>query len=149
MEVRAEVNPTALASAILWTLWSGHPDAALLKQYADSAKVPVVIAWAVAKVESGVRADNHARGTHKEIGRMQLRRVHENSFRTQCGPLPLTDYLTNICVGMFLLRKHYAATGSWEAAIRRYNGGGAATALYLRKVEAEIGRIALRMLEGK
>ena len=136
------------ALALLWTLVTGHPDAALLRQYADSAKVPPVIMWAVASVESGHGPNNRARGKHGEVGRMQVRAAHAGAFRATCGPLPLTDYHTNVCVGAFLLRRHYEATGLWASAIRRYNGQGAATTAYLAKVEAEIGRIVL-LAEGR
>ncbi len=137
------MNYGLLASAVLWTLWTGHPDAALLKQFADSAGVPPIFAWAVAAVESGHHADNKARGTHGEIGRMQLKLLWTHAFKAECGSLPLTDYLTNICKGMFLLRTSFDATGSWEQALRRYNGAGPNATRYVRAVEQEIGRIEL------
>ena len=131
--------------AFLWTFVSGHPDAALLKMYADSARVPVAVAWAVATVESGVVPNNAARGRHGEIGRMQMQPQHAPAFIAECGTKPLTDYHTNLCKGMFLLRSHYLRTRDWRAAILRYNGSGPATEVYLLKVEREIGRMWLRL----
>lgn len=134
------------AVVLLWTLISGHPDAAVLKQFADSAGVPVEIAWAIAAVESGHGPHNHARGKAGEIGRFQLKRHHSAAFAAECGTAPLTDYLTNVCKGLHLLRSHFDSTGDWRLAIRRYNGRGPATLVYLQKVEREIGRMALQRL---
>lgn len=143
------MTPELTPLALLWALVTGHPDAWLIKGYADSARVPAPIAWAMVTVESGHAANNSARGRHGEIGRWQIKRIHESAFRTQCGSRPLTDYATNLCVGAHLLRRHYDATGSWELAIRRYNGTGRATDVYLQKVQREMGTIALRLLEAQ
>lgn len=142
------VNPELAPLALLWSLATGHPDAWVLKQYADSAGVPPVVGWAIATTESGHGPHNSARGRHGEIGRMQLRRLHEGRFAEKCGSRPLTEYYTNICVGMHLLRSHYDATGDWALAIRRYNGSGPATLIYLSKIEREIGAITLRLMGG-
>lgn len=129
---------------LLWQLVSGHPDAAVIKQYADSAGVPPLLAWAVARVESGVVPNNLARGRHGEVGRFQLRHIHSRAFTQPCGAKPLSDYHTNICKGLFLLRSHFDRTQDWRLAIRAYNGSGPATLTYLTKVECEIGRMVLR-----
>lgn len=142
------VSPEIALSALLYALATGHPDAALIKQYADSAKVPPVLAWALVATESGHGANNHARGKHGEVGRMQLRRFHAGRFSARCGSLPLTDYRTNLCVGLHLLRSHYEAAGSWPLAVRRYNGSGVATLTYLGKVEREVGAITMRLMNG-
>ena len=132
------------ACALLWSCLTGHPDAVVLARYADSARVPHVIAWALVAVESGHAANNRARGAHGEIGRLQVRRVHRGRFAHACGRKPLTDYRTNVCVGLFLLRSYYERTGSWESAIQRYNGRGPGAVRYLGKVQREIGRLTLR-----
>lgn len=141
------MTPELSPLALLYALATGHPDAAVLKQYADSARVPPMVVWAVARVESGTAPNNLARGRHGEIGRMQLRAAWSKSFAAVCGTRPLTDYRTNICKGAFLLRWHYDHTGSWSTAIQRFNGSGPATVVYLTKVECEIGRMVLRLAQ--
>jgi hypothetical protein len=87
------------------------PDADLLARYADSADVPTMVALAIAAVESGYRGGNHWLGQRGEIGRMQIRPdVWQRAFRSQCGTKPLTDYSTNVCKGMFILRHWYDQT---------------------------------------
>ncbi|MBI4503345.1 MAG: transglycosylase SLT domain-containing protein [Gemmatimonadetes bacterium] len=117
----------------------GVADGALLRRFADSAGVPLPIALAVATVESGQLGGNHWRGRHGEVGRMQIRpRIWRWSFQQECGPRPLTDYVTNVCKGMFILKHWYGETGSWAGAVRRYNGRGIKTRTYLAKVTREL-----------
>lgn len=138
--------PQIIAAATALLALSGHPDASLLKQYADSARVPVEIVWAVAEIESGHRANNLARGAAGEIGRFQLKAFWSNSFRSVCGNAPVEDYKSNLCRGSFLLAYCHRRSGSWHSAIACYNGRGPRAEAYVKRVEAVLGRIYLKEL---
>jgi hypothetical protein len=121
----------------------GHADGGLLKRFADSAGVPLPLALAVAAVESGYRGGNEWRGSTGEVGRMQIQpRLWQSAFRRECGSGPVTDYQTNVCKGMFILRYWHGRTGSWLGAIRRYNGRGVAGRLYVSRVKRELRLLA-------
>lgn len=121
---------------------AGHADGTLLKKFADSAGVPTSVAFAVAAVESGYLGGNQWRGKSGEVGRMQIDpRLWESSFRRECGNGSLADYQANVCKGMFILRFWHDRTGSWLSAVRRYNGRGPSSRLYLTKIRREVRRL--------
>ena len=124
---------------------AGIADGGLVQRFADSAGVPLTIALAVAAVESGYAGGNAWRGSAGEVGRMQVTpRLWERSFSRECGPGPLTDYVTNVCKGMFILRYWHQRTGSWEAAVRRYNGRGPEGRVYVHRVRRIARTLAQR-----
>ena len=82
-------------------------------------RVPFEIALAVATVESGcdhnIRDNRNKNGT-RDIGYMQLNSLYHDERAAR-------DIEWNIYSGVKYLRKMYEETGSWMAAIVRYNAG--------------------------
>lgn len=78
--------------------------------------VPVQLALAVSRVEN-TRGDPKARGSAGEVGLMQVHPLAHN-----LDPKQLEDPAFNADYGVRLLRGLFENYGSWEKAIRAYNG---------------------------
>jgi len=130
---------------IVWTLATGHPDAAALAAFADSARVPHTVVWAIAWQESRHNTNPALRGSAGEWGRMQ---ILPSTARHICPTLDVRTYLGNVACGVRLLRGHYARTGSWVLAIRAYQCPRCPRdTAYQRSVLERVGRIELRLKE--
>ena len=139
------VTPADLALGLLWTLATGHPDAALLAAYADSAHVPHTVVWAIAWQESRHNLNPAVRGRAGEIGRLQ---VLPRTAKTFCADLDIYTYSGNVKCGVRLLRGHFQRRGSWAAAIRAYQCPTCTRDTpYQRSVLERVGRIELRLKE--
>ena len=165
------------AIQVSYSTVSGLQDADSLTQAASEFGVPPVIVWAIARVESGVRGRNTARGAGvvvpkrdvhgdsigtkvicQAIGRMQIlpcyvdsnKKIHWLSWTKltpHCAIKSLYEYSSNIRCGAAILAYQRRQVGSWSLAIRRYNGAGPQAELYGYSAEAIIGQITLRILE--
>jgi soluble lytic murein transglycosylase-like protein len=139
--------PPSLLTALLLSMQTGHPDAALQVAAAQQAGVPPIVALSVVEVESG-RKLLPPDGAAGEVGRWQVRpELWGASFTRACGAASLRDPVKNACVGAHILRGCYDRLGSWPLAVRCFNGDirDRRTARYLAKVERALGRLTLRI----
>lgn len=139
-----------------WLLWSFlvnavagvHIDGEQLRQAARREGIPMIVMEAVAAVESGYSGGNTWRGTHGEIGRMQIK--IKTARGVGCGePVRLEEYDYNIVCGAKILHWCRARYSDWSRAIRCYQAITIPefTREYLVKVQREIGRITLAHLD--
>lgn len=138
--------------AVLWSLLAGSlagmpADRAELRAAARWHGVPPIIMEAVAVRESGYRGGNAHRGTHGEIGRMQIK-VSTARLVGCVEPVEqkLHEYGANIACGARLLRWCWEQQWRrWSRAVMCYNGIAMppSTQTYLAQVEREIGRLVL------
>ena len=133
----------------MYALATGHPDAWLLKQYADSARVPPVLVWAVAYQESEHNLNPALRGHHCaklptcEVGRFQ---ILPSTAKVRCPDLNVFIYRDNIKCGVRYLRYWYDVQGSWEEAVRAYQCPKCKWRTpYEKDVMAIVGRFELRL----
>lgn len=140
-------------------------DAQTLALAAETAGVPKVVGLAVAWEETrdgsrgnsylgaGLAVFDSASGRTKrvcrELGRMQVNPCyHWTYISPSCARDSLRVYSSNVRCGMTILRRRYEEVGSWQEAIRRYNGRGPKADDYLRRVLATIGRLTLESQEA-
>ena len=145
------MTPTDLALGLLWTLATGHPDAALLAAYAGAARVPREGVWAIAWQETrhnlnpGIRGGLCRGKRDCEVGRMQ---VKPSTARRVCPSLDIFTYDGNVRCSVGLLRSLYERRGSWALAIRAYQCPSCTHAtVYEKSVVSKIGYIELRLKE--
>jgi len=99
---------------------------AIVSRYAATYGVPVSLAHAVIGVESNYNAS--ARGSHGEIGLMQIKPATARMMGYSGSASGLFDPETNIKYGMMYLAKaHQLGGGATCGTILRYNAGHAAT----------------------
>ena len=129
---------------MLYALVTGHPDAWRLKAYADSARVPPVVAWALAWQESRNNLNAGVRGRHGEWGRLQ---VMSATARVVCPTLDIRTYEGNVACGLRYLRRQFEVRGSWEAAVRAYQCPACRQRTdYERSVMETVGRFTSRLM---
>ncbi len=84
--------------------------------------VPAVLALAVAQVENP-RADSTAVSRRGAVGLMQVMAgMHLPLIRRECRNRHIVERRCNIRVGLIILRSYYDSLGTWEQALRAYNG---------------------------
>ncbi|WP_165645170.1 lytic transglycosylase domain-containing protein, partial [Oharaeibacter diazotrophicus] len=112
---------------------------ALVRSHAEAAGVPADLAEAVVKVESNFNP--RARGSHGEVGLMQIKPSTARAIGYRGTTAALYDPDTNLAWGMRYLARAYAlADGDTCGAILRYNGGHAARKM-TRQASAYCGRV--------
>ncbi|MDQ0454783.1 lytic transglycosylase domain-containing protein [Rhizobium paknamense] len=116
----------------------------LVANYAQQYGVPVELAQAVVKIESGYNPK--ARGTHGEIGLMQIKPATARAMGYSGSVAGLYDPETNLKYGMkYLAMAHQLGGGTTCGAILRYNAGHGATRMnavskqYCGQVQAMLG----------
>jgi len=135
-------------------------DTAQLNDAARLNNVPPVVMQAVAWMESrDGRRGNEYRGPGREqcdsagcrrvcreIGRMQINPCIQWSIPV-CNGVDIRRYFGNIRCGAAILAARRVKYGSWESAIRHYNGSGPLAERYLQTALAYIGRRTLTEVE--
>ncbi len=105
---------------------SGSSYSALISKYANQYDVPVALATAVIRVESNFNP--MARGTHGEIGLMQIKPATARMMGYSGSAKGLFDPETNIKYGMkYLAAAHDLGGGQTCNTILKYNAGHGAT----------------------
>ncbi|MEK1898900.1 MAG: lytic transglycosylase domain-containing protein [Rhizobium sp.] len=105
---------------------SGNSYSALISKYANQYDVPVALATAVIRVESNFNP--MARGSHGEIGLMQIKPATARMMGYSGGAKGLFDPETNIKYGMkYLAAAHDLGGGQTCNTILKYNAGHGAT----------------------
>jgi soluble lytic murein transglycosylase-like protein len=105
---------------------SGDSYSALISKYANQYDVPVALATAVIRVESNFNP--MARGSHGEIGLMQIKPATARMMGYSGGAKGLFDPETNIKYGMkYLAAAHDLGGGQTCNTILKYNAGHGAT----------------------
>jgi len=105
---------------------SGNSYSALISKYANQYDVPVALATAVIRVESNFNP--MARGTHGEIGLMQIKPATARMMGYSGSAKGLFDPETNIKYGMkYLAAAHDLGGGQTCNTILKYNAGHGAT----------------------
>ncbi|WP_132956213.1 transglycosylase SLT domain-containing protein [Rhizobium sp. BK251] len=103
-----------------------NPYSVLISKYAGQYGVPVELATAVVQVES--RFNPNARGSHGEIGLMQIKPATARMMGYSGKAKGLYDPETNIKYGMkYLAAAHELGGGETCDTILKYNAGHAAT----------------------
>ncbi|WP_064694704.1 lytic transglycosylase domain-containing protein [Rhizobium aegyptiacum] len=105
---------------------SGNSYSALISKYANQYAVPVALATAVIRVESNFNPN--ARGSHGEIGLMQIKPATARMMGYSGSAKGLFDPETNIKYGMkYLAAAHDLGGGETCNTILKYNAGHGAT----------------------
>lgn len=105
---------------------SGNSYSALIGKYAKQYNVPVALANAVIRVESNYNPN--ARGSHGEIGLMQIKPATARMMGYSGSAKGLFDPETNIKYGMkYLAAAHDLGGGETCNTILKYNAGHGAT----------------------
>jgi soluble lytic murein transglycosylase-like protein len=105
---------------------SGNSYSALIAKYAKQYDVPVALANAVIRVESNYNPQ--ARGSHGEIGLMQIKPATARMMGYSGSAKGLFDPETNIKYGMkYLAAAHDLGGGQTCNTILKYNAGHGAT----------------------
>lgn len=105
---------------------SGNSYSALISKYAKQYDVPVALANAVIRVESNFNP--RARGSHGEIGLMQIKPATARMMGYSGSAKGLFDPETNIKYGMkYLAAAHDLGGGETCNTILKYNAGHGAT----------------------
>ena len=105
---------------------SGNSYSALISKYANQYDVPVALATAVIRVESNFNP--MARGSHGEIGLMQIKPATARMMGYSGGAKGLFDPETNIKYGMkYLAAAHDLGGGQTCNTILKCNAGHGAT----------------------
>jgi len=121
--------------------------AACATRAAEAFQIPrLVIAavWAHENGRVGVCSPPNANGT-RDCGPMQVNTVQIADYAAFGVTLEglRDDACVNFAVAAHLLRRHHAATGSWEAAVGRYHSRTPPLAeRYLGHVRRALGRVA-------
>ncbi len=111
----------------------------LVREKAQKYGVPVNIVLAVIEQESGFnpRAYNVNRDGTKDVGLMQVNFHHNERLMKEYGvssPEDLFNPELNVELGVRILSENYRRYGSWELAIKAYNGIRADNWDYVKKV---------------
>ncbi|MGR9247118.1 lytic transglycosylase domain-containing protein [Rhizobium leguminosarum] len=105
---------------------SGNSYSALISKYANQYDVPVALASAVIRIESNFNPN--ARGSHGEIGLMQIKPATARMMGYSGSAKGLFDPETNIKYGMkYLAAAHDLGGGQTCNTILKYNAGHGAT----------------------
>ncbi|WP_027683732.1 lytic transglycosylase domain-containing protein [Rhizobium leguminosarum] len=105
---------------------SGNSYSALISKYANQYDVPVALASAVIRIESNFNPN--ARGSHGEIGLMQIKPATARMMGYSGSATGLFDPETNIKYGMkYLAAAHDLGGGQTCNTILKYNAGHGAT----------------------
>ncbi|WHO74943.1 lytic transglycosylase domain-containing protein [Rhizobium sp. BT03] len=105
---------------------SGNSYSALISKYANQYNVPVALATAVIRIESNFNPN--ARGSHGEIGLMQIKPATARMMGYSGSAKGLFDPETNIKYGMkYLAAAHDLGGGETCNTILKYNAGHGAT----------------------
>ncbi|TAX56520.1 lytic transglycosylase domain-containing protein [Rhizobium leguminosarum] len=105
---------------------SGNSYSALISKYANQYEVPVALATAVIRIESNFNPN--ARGSHGEIGLMQIKPATARMMGYSGSAKGLFDPETNIKYGMkYLAAAHDLGGGETCNTILKYNAGHGAT----------------------
>ena len=105
---------------------SGNSYSALISKYANQYDVPVALATAVIRIESNFNPN--ARGSHGEIGLMQIKPATARMMGYSGSAKGLYDPETNIKYGMkYLAAAHDLGGGETCNTILKYNAGHGAT----------------------
>lgn len=105
---------------------SGNSYSALISKYANQYDVPVALATAVIRIESNFNP--MARGSHGEIGLMQIKPATARMMGYSGSAKGLFDPETNIKYGMkYLAAAHDLGGGQTCNTILKYNAGHGAT----------------------
>ncbi|TBY76432.1 lytic transglycosylase domain-containing protein [Rhizobium leguminosarum] len=105
---------------------SGNSYSALISKYASQYDVPVALATAVIRIESNFNPN--ARGSHGEIGLMQIKPATARMMGYSGSAKGLFDPETNINYGMkYLAAAHDLGGGETCNTILKYNAGHGAT----------------------
>ncbi|QND13296.1 lytic transglycosylase domain-containing protein [Rhizobium leguminosarum bv. trifolii] len=105
---------------------SGNSYSALISKYANQYDVPVALATAVIRIESNFNPN--ARGSHGEIGLMQIKPATARMMGYSGSAKGLFDPETNIKYGMkYLAAAHDLGGGQTCNTILKYNAGHGAT----------------------
>lgn len=106
--------------------------------------VPVMLAIAVARVENPL-ADSTAVSRRGAVGLMQIMAgVHLALIQRECRYRHILERRCNVRVGLLILKNYGDSLGSWEQALRAYNGAldyQSAGDRYVAAVEHRGGRI--------
>lgn len=101
---------------------SGNSYSALISKYASQYDVPVALATAVIRIESNFNPN--ARGSHGEIGLMQIKPATARMMGYSGSAKGLFDPETNIKYGMkYLAAAHDLGGGETCNTILKYNAG--------------------------
>ncbi|TAV90377.1 lytic transglycosylase domain-containing protein [Rhizobium leguminosarum] len=105
---------------------SGNSYSALISKYANQYEVPVALATAVIRIESNFNPN--ARGSHGEIGLMQIKPATARMMGYSGSAKGLFDPEINIKYGMkYLAAAHDLGGGETCNTILKYNAGHGAT----------------------
>ncbi|MBY5623183.1 lytic transglycosylase domain-containing protein [Rhizobium leguminosarum] len=105
---------------------SGNSYSVLISKYAHEYDVPVALATAVIRIESNFNPN--ARGSHGEIGLMQIKPATARMMGYSGSAKGLFDPETNIKYGMkYLAAAHDLGGGETCNTILKYNAGHGAT----------------------
>ncbi|QWW66487.1 lytic transglycosylase domain-containing protein [Rhizobium sp. WYJ-E13] len=105
---------------------SGNSYSALISKYANQYDVPVALATAVIRIESNFNP--MARGSHGEVGLMQIKPATARMMGYSGSAKGLFDPETNIKYGMkYLATAHDLGGGQTCNTILKYNAGHGAT----------------------
>jgi soluble lytic murein transglycosylase-like protein len=105
---------------------SGNSYSVLISKYANQYDVPVALATAVIRIESNFNPN--ARGSHGEIGLMQIKPATARMMGYSGSAKGLFDPETNIKYGMkYLAAAHDLGGGETCNTILKYNAGHGAT----------------------
>ncbi|MBB3160473.1 soluble lytic murein transglycosylase-like protein [Rhizobium laguerreae] len=105
---------------------SGNSYSVLISKYANQYDVPVTLATAVIRIESNFNPN--ARGSHGEIGLMQIKPATARMMGYSGSAKGLFDPETNIKYGMkYLAAAHDLGGGETCNTILKYNAGHGAT----------------------
>lgn len=97
------------------------------RKKAEKYGVPLNIVLAIIEQESGFnpKAYNRNRDGSEDIGLMQINYKHNKRLMKEYGvnsPEELYDVELNVELGVRILFENYKRFGSWELAIKAYNG---------------------------
>jgi len=123
---RNQVSKKAVTAKVTTSHQDGRPYASIINRYAATYGVPVPLAHAVVRHESGYRAN--ARGAAGEIGLMQLKLSTARGLGYTGSAKGLYDPATNIQYGMkYLAMARKLGGGTTCGTILKYNAGHGAT----------------------
>ncbi|GAB6065649.1 lytic transglycosylase domain-containing protein [Aquifex pyrophilus] len=109
------------------------------RKKAEKYGVPLNIVLAIIEQESGFnpKAYNKNRDGSEDIGLMQINYKHNKRLMEEYGissPEELYDVELNVELGVRILKENYERFGSWELAIKAYNGIRADNWGYVKRV---------------